>query len=306
MTMTMTAAQREALLSQWIKPSSANEKDQQDRAWRMVNDAIDAHAAFEGVDKRIYTKGSYPNNTNVRQDSDVDVVVELHECSYYDYASGVTPPATSPGGKYEGLWTPALWRSEVANALVNAFGSKSIDTSGKIAINICAAAGSRPGADVVPSFLYYRYGDAARTSPKQGSCVFSTSGTKIVNWPDQQLTNGRTKNNNTNQRYKNYVRALKNAENILVRAGTISELPSYFMECLGYNVPDSTLCTGSLDKGFQETLRWLWLRLEDGSAYQDWVEPNWCKYLFRGTQKWSVDDAKALVLKTWNYLGYKD
>lgn len=55
MTMTMTAAQREALLSQWIKPSSANEKDQQDRAWRMVNDAIDAHAAFEGVDKRIYT-----------------------------------------------------------------------------------------------------------------------------------------------------------------------------------------------------------------------------------------------------------
>ncbi|MGI8417392.1 MAG: nucleotidyltransferase domain-containing protein [Nakamurella sp.] len=302
--MTMTASAREVLLSRWIKPSSDNEQDQQDRAWRMVNDAIDAHPVLAGVNKCIYTKGSYPNNTNVRQDSDVDVVVELRECAYYDYASGVTPPASSPIGQYEGSWTSAVWRAEIVKALADVFGETVIDTSGAIAINIPAVAGSRPSADVVPSFLYYRYDDAARTSKAQGSCVWSTSGTKIVNWPDQQLANGKAKNTSTSRRYKNYVRALKNAENALVKAGTITDLPSYFMECLVFNVPDLTLTVGTLDEGFQETLRWLYLGLDDGSAYEKWVEPNWEKWLFKGTQKWSVDDAKTLVLKTWNYLGY--
>lgn len=302
---TMTATTREALLSQWIKPSSADEKTRQDRAERMVREAVDAHPIFKGVDKRIYTKGSYPNNTNVRFASDVDVVVELHECSYYDYAAGITPPASSPGGGYEGIWTPAFWRAEVNKALVTAFTSTSVDTSGKIATAISEVPGSRPSADVVPSFLYYRYDAADRSVRKQGSCVFpSNGGTKVVNWPDQQLTNGRTKNTNTGQRYKNYVRALKNAEDTLAAAGTMSDLPSYLMECLVYNVPDATLKTGTLDKGFQETLRWLYLRLDDGSAYEDWVEPNWCKWLFKGVQKWTVDDAKTLVLKTWNHLGY--
>lgn len=231
-------------------------------------------------------------------------MVELHECSYYDYAPSVTPPAISPLGKYEGGWTPDLWRGEIVKALTNAFGAVALDTSGKIAIDIAEVSGSRPSADVVPSFLYYRYDDAARLTKKQGSCVWSTDGTKIVNWPDQQLTNGKIKNTATGQRYRNYVRALKNAENISAEAGVISVLPSYFMECLVYNVPDATLGLGTVDKGFQETLRWLYLRLDDGTAYDDWVEPNWCKWLFKGTQKWSVEDAKTLVLTTWNYLGY--
>jgi len=303
--MTMTASVRVALLSQWIKPSSEDEKEQQDRAERMVRDAIEARPILKDVDKRIYTKGSYPNNTNVRRDSDVDVVVQLHECSYYDYKAGVTPPASSPGGKYPGIWTPTLWRAEVNQALVDTFGSASVDTRGKIATEVSAVAGSRPSADVVPSFLYYRYDDAARTSFEQGSCVFpSNGGAKIVNWPEQQLTKGRAKNVSSSQRYKSYVRALKNAENTLAAAGTTNDLPSYFMECLVFNVPDATLKTGTLDKGFQETLRWLYLRLDDGTAYGDWVEPNWCKWLFKGVQKWTVDDAKTLVLKTWNYLGY--
>ena len=303
--MTMTVADREALLARWVQPSSTTEQAQQDRAWRMVRDAVDGHAIFDGLSTKIYAKGSYPNNTNVRQDSDVDIVVELHECSYYDYASGVTPPSTSPLGKYQGEWTPALWRAEIVTALVKAFGKDSVDTSGQVAINIAAVAGSRPSADVVPSFLYYRYEDANRTERKQGSCVFSTEAERIVNWPDQQLMNGKAKNDATSQRYKKYVRALKRAENVLVDDGVIDELPSYLMECLVFNVPNSTLTSGnSLDYGFQETLRWMYHRLNDGTAKAEWVEPNWCKWLFKGTQKWTPDEAKQLVLKTWNYLGY--
>jgi hypothetical protein len=35
-------------------------------------------------------------------------------------------------------------------------------------------------------------------------------------------------------------------------------------------------------------------------------EPNGLKWLFKGDQKWTQDDAKSLVLATWNYLGYGD
>jgi hypothetical protein len=293
----MRKSERSALLSTWIKPSSATEQDQQDRAERMVKAAIAASAELKGVSLATYTKGSYPNNTNVRQDSDVDVVVELQACSYYD---GTHPGAPS---RYKGPWTPQVWREAVVRSLVEHFGASEVDSTGRIAINVRAKSGSRPSADVVPSFNYNRYDSAATHS---GSCVFPRDGSaKVVNWPDQQLANGKTKNAACGQRYKAYVRALKNSENHLSGAGTIADLPSYFMECLVYNVPNQILQTGDLDAGWRATLAALWGQL-DGSGFDTMVEPNELKWLFKGTQKWSVADGKSLVLATWKLFGYGD
>ena len=294
--MPTSVAEREALLSQWIKPSSENEQEQQDRAQRMVTQAIKGHPSFSGVNIYIYAKGSYPNNTNVRIDSDVDIVVENQECIYYDVDEGATHRST---GSYTGIWTPQTWRTEVKAALVNAFGTGSID-AGKIALTVSAVAGSRPSIDVVPSYDYYRY---TTTGAHRGSCVFPSSGTKIVNWPDQQLANGITKNNATNRRYKRCVRALKNAENALYKKKEIAAVPSYLMECLVWNMPNATLKAGSLDYAFQETLRFLYLGL-DCDDYWEWEEPNRLKWLFRGDKKWTAAQAKALVLKTWHLLDY--
>ncbi len=306
--MGLSTTQRNAVLSSWIKPSNDDEKAQQDRAERLVRAAIDESDDFDDAEVEIYTKGSYPNNTNVRRDSDVDVVVELHDCFYSAPKSGVTlvnPGHTTP---YTGPWTPTKWRAAVKKAMVTYFGESSVDATGRVAINIGAVAGSRPSADVVPSFLYYRYEDAYKQEKEQGSCVFpSDGGAMIVNWPDQQLRKGRTLNTTTGGRYKNFVRALKNAENTLVAEGAIDDLPSYFMECLVYNVPATTLSSGSnLADGFQSTLAYLWNRLSDGSAATDWVEPNYMKWLFKGPQKWTVDQAKDLVLLTFSHLGYGD
>jgi hypothetical protein len=292
----MTAREREQKLSQWIKPSSEDEQTQQDRALRMVNDAMRCHDAFRGVSFIVYAKGSYANNTNVRRDSDVDIVVECHECVYSDLDSGV---ARKAGGSYQGLWTPQKWRTEVTNAMVNAFSAASV-TKGKVALNISAVVGSRPSIDVVPSFDYYRY---TKSGERRGSCVWTTEMKKIVNWPEQQLANGNAKNAATGRRYKSYVRALKNAENVLVQSGTIKVVPSYLMECLVWNVPDPTLKGGSLDYGFQETLRWLYLGI-DKEQHTKWTEPNQLKWLFGSDQKWTADQAKQLVLKTWSMMGY--
>ena len=229
--------------------------------------------------------------------------MECHECSYSDYGPGVTgnPNLGSP---YKGPWSKANWRKEVGDALVDAFGAGNIDRSGKIAINVAAVPGSRPSADVVPSFVYYRYLDSERGSSITGSCVWDTNDNKIINWPQQQLDNGRTKNIATGSRYKKFVRALKRLENALVDLGKIDELPSYFMECLVWNVANSTLASGSsLDADFRATLVELWQGLDGGDA-SEWDEPNQLKWLFKGNKKWTIDDGKGLVLATWNYLDY--
>jgi hypothetical protein len=302
--MTMTSADREALLSRWIKPSSDDEQEQQDRAKRMVTDAVKAHSPLKTANLYVFAKGSYANNTNVRRDSDVDIVVECQACNYYDYLPG-QDPTTPRGTQYEGEWTPSKLRTEVTTALNNAFGQSGVDASGKIALVVAAVPGSRPSIDVVPSFDYYRYDDPQRITSHRGSCVWpKASLTKIVNWPDQQLANGRAKNKRTGQRYKNYVRALKNAENVLAKADIIKPKPSYLMECLVWNVADSTLKSGTLDSGFRSTLVELWQGLADDGNYVEWAEPNDLKYLFRGGQKWSLSDAKEVVLETWRFLDY--
>ena len=61
----------EQRLSSWTGPSSSTEQDKQARTERMVRAAIDVHPAFTGCQMNVYAKGSYPNNTNVRTESDV-------------------------------------------------------------------------------------------------------------------------------------------------------------------------------------------------------------------------------------------
>ena len=62
----------EEQLAGWTDPSSTTEQDKQDRTERMIREAINTHDAFKGSSYKIYAKGSYANNTNVKFDSDVE------------------------------------------------------------------------------------------------------------------------------------------------------------------------------------------------------------------------------------------
>lgn len=280
-----------------------------ERAERMVVAAIDAHSAFDGYRSsiKVYAKGSYANKTNVRADSDVDVVVENQHVLYFDYFPRDSAPTPDHhADPYTGPWNASNWREEVRLAMVNTFGSGDVDTSGEVAITIAEVSGSRPSADVVPSFDYRRYDTPDRRVSHVGSRVFKQTGGWVDNFPDQQKANGITKDGSTGGRYKKYVRALKNAENYLAEQGAIDELPSYFMECLVWNVPNADLTLGSaLDQGFRNTLAYLYNHLRT-AAFEpdDWEEPNQLKYLFR-SNKWSREGAFKLIDTTWDLLGYE-
>lgn len=307
----MGPMERKPLLDRWMSRSSASEDERMDRAERMVRAAIDAHPAFDGYRSsiKVYAKGSYANQTNVRADSDVDVVVENRDLYYYRYNPTSSTPAPDPNASpYTGRWDDKdEWRTEVTRALYNAFGTSQVDTSGKVALTIAEVPGSRPSADVVPSFEFRRFDAADRSVVHHGSRVFSTDGKAIDNFPAQQKSNGVEKDRLTSGRYKKYVRALKSAENYLAENGTISDLPSYFMECLVWNVPNHTITTGySLDDGFRATLAHLLTNLiPDNFDKNDWREPNGLKRLFVDDSKWSRDDGLLLCRRTWEHLGYR-
>ena len=279
----------EDTLSGWTGPSSDTEQDKQDRTERMVREAIDNHPAFADCRIRVYTKGSYPNNTNVRSDSDVDVAVQCQEVRYYDEEEPGTRTGTTP---YTGLWTPTKLRTEVVAALEAKFPNH-VDTTGTTAIRVHSSS-ARVDADVVPGFNYSYYFKSGGS--RDGCKTFRKDGiTNLVNYPDQHLANGRTKNNNTNTRFKKVVRILKRVENAMVTAEVHREVPSYFIECLVYNCPDGVLNGSTWTTIVKNVLGHIWEGLEGNEpdeAGSRWLEVNRCKYLFSGAQKWTRQDGR--------------
>lgn len=291
---TRTMSTLEQRLQGWTAPSSNTEQEKQDRAERMIREAVSSHPAFEDCRLRVYSKGSYKNNTNVRADSDVDIAVQCQEILYW---GGTEPHHLS---SYTGPWTPARFRTELVAALQSKF-PDDVDASGTLAIRV-GHNSSRVDSDVVPCFDYRYY--FASGNYRDGSKVFRKDGTSLVNYPEQQHANGVSKNNRTGRSYKRTVRILKRLENILVERGDIEALPSYFMECLVYNVPESILNRSTWVDTVKGSLYHIWSELEGGEPETNrWMEPNDIKYLFHTTQPWDRVDGRRLALEAWNYLG---
>lgn len=290
----------EEQLAGWTGPSSATEQEKQDRTERMIRDAVKAHVPFKDVDLDVYAKGSYANNTNVKADSDVDIAVQCGEACYWgEEKDGAHPPSTS----YGGIWTPSKLRSELQAALEAKFPDQ-VDSSGSTAFRINSSS-ARVDADVVPCFDYRYYFSGG--SYREGARVFKKDESTLENYPQQQLTNGRAKNNRTGARYKKTVRILKRVENAMVESGNHDEVPSYFMECLVYNVPDHILQQGTWTATVRDSIIHIWNKLqgaEPTATDERWLEPNECKWLFTSAQPWTRADGRDFVKAAWNYLGF--
>ncbi len=292
----------ETKLAGWTGPSSATEVKKQERTERMIRDAIDAHAPFESMKRKVYAKGSYANNTNVRSDSDVDIAVECGDAFYYGHQ---TPGATPAIAAYTGEWTPGRLRSELVAALQVKFGD-AVDTSGSTAIQIHSNS-ARVEADVVPCFEYRYY--FSPTNTREGTRIFRTDGAFMENYSALQLSNGRTKNSRTNHNYKKTVRILKRLENAMANDGHHREVPSFFVECLVYNCPDDLFMLPSWGGTVKGVIAEIF-RATEGPEPTDngkrWVEVNEAKYLFGSHQKWTRADAREFAIAGWNYLDLKD
>lgn len=190
-----------------------------------IRAALAAHAWPTGMDHEVYLQGSYANSTNIRGDSDVDVVVETQSVFYHNVPPHLHHQYGLTGGA---PYTWAQFRAEVRRALVGYYGVGSISDGNK-SLKVRGNP-HRLNADVVPCNAYRQYqGDRYA----QGMTFWTRAGVQVVNFPRHHRHNGARKNDDCGTRYKPNARVFKNARN---RAN--NNFPSYFLECLIYNIPN--------------------------------------------------------------------
>lgn len=292
----------------WSGPASDTEDDKRDRTERAIREAIQDSLELSGRIIRVFAKGSYKNNTNVRLDSDVDVAVEFQEIFYWDATNDAAGMSRADLGitPYSGSYPPERFKDDVERALVSRFGRSAVDRGNK-AIHVREDSRSL-AADVVPCFTYHRYDSIdynRRAVYHQGIQIHPDSGGKIENWPEQNYERGVAKNEATGRRYKRVVRILKRLENDMVAKGITAEVPSFLIECLVYNVPNQ----GFQNYGYQADVRYVMAHLFNGTlnggGSGEWVEVNGLKWLFHPTQRWSRTEAHSFVSKAWDYVGFE-
>ncbi len=255
----------------------------------------------EGRDFEIYLQGSYKNTTNIRGDSDVDVVVQLNQ---------VFEPETSELSLSEQIlftqtFLPTLynwwdWRSDVLGALEADYGWSNVDDTGNKSLKLKKGSG-RLAADIVPC-LQYRHYQHFRSifEPFVEGIKFYTrqENRSVINYPKLHYENGVVKNSltHTNGWYKPVVRLFKNARTRLVEQGLITKdvAPSYFLECLLYNVPNEKFGQ-SYQLSYLQIVLWLMEYIQDASSSLFLCQNEQMPLFGDIPEQWSTENAKELI-----------
>lgn len=244
----------------------------------------DALASYTGWDQDTvfdrFLQGSYKNGTNLQRDSDVDLVVQLR--------ARVRPRVVAlSGAKLEQDQTHIIayrrwqsFRAQTLNALRATYGANAV-TSRRKSLKITR--GSIPAsADVVVTLHY-----------EDGLAFFLPGEHRwVISYPQLHYERGISKEESTNKRYKRVIRMFKAARNYLIEKNMIEEdtAPSYFIECLLYNVPDE-LFKPRLVKSYEGIVEYL-----STADLQRFKCQNGKRELFGASgDLWSVNKARKFI-----------
>ena len=293
-------------LTHWERPASNSEEVQIHRAANMVRDNLSENDWLNAAGVGIFAQGSYYNNTNVRQEADMDLRA-VHPGIRVEYAPGVTVEyaqnrlCLSDTGRTFAEVVQGM-RREITRELRTRFGPLNVDASGNKAIRLKKQPGSRADVDVVPTFRYYwvTWNLVTRSyDVTEGVTIFGKNGSWTNNFPEQHHTNGIEKRARTRQRFKKHVRIFKRLRDELVESEQLAskQVPSFLVECLTYVVEDGYFLFEEDDK--YDRARRILARMEELLNNTSWVrtatEINRVKFLFRRAQSWTIEDAKAFV-----------
>lgn len=192
---------------------------------------------------KLFIQGSYANNTNVRTESDVDIAVVQEEVFTTEYRNSTSmyPQTDKDYGFSEASPATISFKDEVQQCLEKKFHNdverknKSIKIHGNT---------YRKDADTVPCRRYRDYRQDFSQNANNyigGIVIIPDQGYRIINYPEQHISNGRTKNVSTNHYYKKMVRILKKIRYIMCEYNysIANEVSSFGLESLLWNLPDS-------------------------------------------------------------------
>lgn len=278
----------ESQLSTWSNQGSTTSSA---ATYTSIQQALDNHRWPTGFTYRIYLQGSYPNATNIRGNSDVDVVVEMTSMFYSD----LTEDEKRARNFITINTTYDDFRREVIKALIAYYGAQTVDATGPNAISI-AASGSRLKADVLPCVAYREYNHGS--SYIEGIKFWNQqTNQEKINFPKLHIENGQAKNQNgTNQRYKPSVRMMKNARERIIGSDDLlrKKYPSYFVECLVFNVPDNHFAASCQDT-YAHIVDFLRPALNDARGPKFTTQSRQRDLFGTDSTQWSLTNAQSFV-----------
>ena len=266
----------ESTLSRWSHHQAGTAFKQ---AHVPIREALDAYKWPSEVKFQVFLQGSYKNDTNLGGDSDVDVVVRLTSKLKPRVAALTGEQLQNDGSHRFALERWQSFREHALKAMRARFGTAV--KSGRKTLKL--PKGKIPAdADLVVTL-----------SHKQGIGFYlPNEGRWVMSFPQQHQQRGLKKEQATNKRFKRTIRMFKAARNQLVskRVLTKEDAPSYFIECLLYNVPDD-LFGPEVAPTYLGILAWLKTAKLNDFQCQNGLVP-----LF-GPQpeQWSVKKARAFV-----------
>lgn len=288
----------ETIFRDWARPPGDSEKNRCDNAVSAIRNAIKRYSKFEDRDISVFAQGSYRNNTNVRQDSDVDIGILCTNTMLNDYPEGMT---AKDFGLINATYHFEEFKDDVERTLVGQFGRDAIKRGNK-AFDVHETS-HHVEADVAPFFEHRRYNRDG--SFESGVALLTDKeNVKIINWPEQHYSNGVEKNKTTGMRYKSIVRILKKLSNEMADGRVAGgNIPGFLIECLGWNVPNDRFQHQNYSDDVRSALVFLYQHTKTDDMCREWGEVSELKYLFRTFQKWSREEANAFTYAAWNYVG---
>lgn len=223
---------------------------------------------------RLFLQGSYANNTNVRTQSDVDIAVVQEDVFTTEYRtdSNTFPQSDKDYNFCTASSSEISFKDEVQKCLEKKFG-KDVERGDK-SIKIHGNS-YRKDADVVPCRRYRDYRKDYRKDVDNyvpGVIIISDRGEIVINYPEQHISNGRKKNNETNRYYKKMVRIIKMLRYLMCRCGykEADDVSSFGLESLLWNLPNALFTKyGMLCYGFEEIVNYLYQNKDELHSYKE-------------------------------------
>lgn len=232
----------EAQLESFTKPISDSENQRCENMIKMVKEAIQCYYNETRDYKmnldnyEIFLQGSYANNTNVKQNSDVDICVMYKNVFNYEMPQGYSLDSSYTNSTLDYFQL----RDLIKKALIKKFGSNRVVDKNK-AIRILSNSYTTD-ADVVVAFQYRNYSNS--TNYQEGiyfKALYDNS--IVINYPKIHIKNGNRKNVSTNYMYKKMVRIFKKImydmqdNNIYIS----KEAKGFVLECMVYNISNDKI-----------------------------------------------------------------
>lgn len=249
----------ESQLETWSHQGSIT---QSKTTYSTIKSALEkSDSSYRGQSFEVFLQGSYGNDTNIYNESDVDLVIRLDSIMRSDLSKLSEEQKNAYHRTYpKATYTFDEFKKGVIDQLVTSIGKNDV-VPGNKAVKI-KANGSRRNADVVICYQYRRYISFNNIKDQEyvpGIIFPTTTSGEIINYPKKHSENCTTNHQATSSMFKPMVRILKNMRTQMVEEGRLRDgaAPSYYLEGLFYNVPAEQYVSSSYSDTFCNGINWL-------------------------------------------------